>query len=245
MAGFSEIHRHRIEGRFYARLEGSEGVDSEWAPRNQEEARNAVIAYDAVHADWFASSQESFFVFDGLEERLGDYWSGLSRGRQSNSPDDPYEPVPAFRIEVSLRPSHLWFKQALELGDQWVELNLGESGEYEVDVYRGLFDPEPENTRISGAPRPIQGSRLATQLSTAFSMDSWPDASDGALNGLFDSLPSIEQLISFDVGQGSAICLARTCWCRLCRDALHLEDRSTVVYGDPSQRTWPLASSEC
>ena len=234
MPGLSEVHRHPIEGKFYARLEGSEGVDSDPAPRNQEETRNAAIAFDAVHADWFESSRESFFAFDeGLEDSVRDYWSGLSRGRPSDSPDDPYEPVPAFRVEVSLRPDHRWIAQALDAPDQWVELNLGESGEYEVDVYRGLFDLDPGVAWMSARPRPVH-ARLASQLSTVFDMDSWPDASDEDLKGVFDSLPPIEQLISFDVGQGTATCLARDCWCLLCSDALRLEGRSTVAYGDPS-----------
>lgn len=234
MSGLSEVHRHPIEGKFYARLEGSVGGDSQRAPRDQDESRNAVIAFDAVNADWFASGQESFFAFDeGLEDSVRDYWSGLSRGSQSDSPDDPYGPVPASRVEVSLRPGHPWFKQVLELGDQWVELNLGETGEDKVDVFRGLFDPDPGVARISGRPRPVH-ARLARQLSTAFDMEPWPDASDEDLNGLFDSLPPIEQLISFDVGQGTATCLARTCWCLLCRDALDIENHSTVAYGDPS-----------
>lgn len=51
---------------------------------------------------------------------------------------------------------------------------------------------------------------------------------------MFGSLPPTGQLISFDVGQGTTTCLARACRCLLCRDALHLEDRSGIAYGEPS-----------
>lgn len=89
------------------------------------------------------------------------------------SPDGPYEPVPAFRIEVSLRPNHLWPEEVLESGDQRVELNLGESGEDGVDVYGGLFDLDPGVAWISDRPSPVH-TQLATQLSEAFDMDFWP-----------------------------------------------------------------------
>lgn len=234
MATLSEAHQYPVTGKVYARIEGSDGFDSDPAPRDQDEAPNAVISFDAVHADWFGASQESFFAFDGLEERVGDYWNGMFGGERVESPDDPYEPVPALRIEVSLRPDHRWIAQVLDARDQWVELNLGESGEHRVDVYRGLFDPAPVSRRVSGAPKPIQDSQLATQLSTAFDMNSWPNGSDKDLKGVFDTLPPIEQLISFDVGQGTATCLARACRCILCRDALDLGDHATVAYGKPS-----------
>ena len=233
MARLSEAHQYPVAGKVYARLEGSEGVDSDPAPPDREEAPDAVISFDAVHADWFGTSQESYFGFDGLEERVRDYWSGMFGGERLESPDDPYAPIPAFRIEVSLRPDHPWIAQTLDARDQWVELNLGESGEYEVDVFRGLFDLDPGVAWISDRPRPVR-PQLATQLSTAFDMDSWPDASGEDLKGLFDSLPPIDQLISFDVGQGTATCLARACRCLLCRDALDIEDHSTVAYGEPS-----------
>ena len=233
MATLSKALQYPVTGKVYARLEGSEGVDSDPAPPDQGERPNAVISFDAVDADWFGTSPESFFAFDGIEQRVGDYWNGMFEGGRADSPDDPYAPVPAIHIEVSLRPDDPWIAQTLDARDQWVELKLGESGEHAVDVFRGLFDLDPGVAWISDRPRPVH-PQLATQLSTAFDMNSWPDASDKDLKGVFDILPPIEQLISFDVGQGTATCLARACRCILCRDALDLGDHATVAYGKPS-----------
>ena len=218
MPDWSESRHHSIHGKFYARLEALEGAEPSQTPLDREGARHAVVAFDAVRADWIDSCQDPFFAFDeGLEERVKDYWGGLSPSSQSDPPDDPYERVPVFHIEAS-GAEHPWIAELPEVRDLWVELHLSASGEHEVDVFRGLFDPEPEVALISDAPRLIQNSKLSMQLSTAFDMKHWPDASDAELEGLFSSipLPPIEQLISFDVGQGTASCLACDCGLPIC-----------------------------
>lgn len=234
MASLSETHNLPVQGTFYARFEDSDAVDREQAQPEEEEPRNLVIAFDAVRADWIHSLKESFFALDdSLEERVRDYWSGMFGGELLDPLDDPYEPVPAYRIEVSLPPNTGWIKPMLAVRDQWAKLDLGTSGEIEAHVFRGLFDPEPGVAWIADDPKTVP-PRLSRQLSTAFDMDSWPDASEEDLQGLFGSLPfpPIEQLISFDVGQGTATCFAGDCWCFLWRDALHWY-RATDAYGDP------------
>ena len=228
----SQGHDHPVPCKVYARLEANEEVDSEQPTSDGEKARSTLIAYDAVSADWIDSRQEPFFVFDeGLERRVNAYWGGMFEGRQSDIPDDPYESVPAFRVELSLPRCPPWMGQVSD--DHWVQFELGESGEHEVDVFRGLFDPEPAVRRISGAPKPVSPI-LSTQLSTVFDMDCWPNASASELKEVLDFFPPIEQLIAFDVGQGSATCLALGCLCLRCCDALDLVCQGTDSCDAPS-----------
>ena len=236
MTSLSETHDLPAQGTFYARFEGSEEVAREQAQSEEEEPQNSVIAFDAVHTDWVRSLNKSLFTVEASrEEHFGNYWRVMFGGEMSDLPDDPYEPVPAYRIEVSLQPDQYrgWMEQMLDARDRWFELHLGDSGEHKVDVFRGLFDLDPGPAWISDAPKTAP-PRLSRQPSTAFDMDSWPDASEEDLKGLFGSLPfpPIEQLISFDVGQGTATCLARDWRCLLGRDALrwHL---ATEAYGEP------------
>ena len=227
-------HDHPVPRKVYARLEANEEVDSEQPMSDGEQARSTLIAYDAVSADWIDSRQEPFFVFDeDLERRVNAYWGGVFKGRRSEIHDDPYESVPTFHVELSLPPSHPWMQQLRESVDQWVAFELGESGEHEVDVFRGLFDPEREVRGISDAPKPVS-PRVSAQLSTVFDMGCWPDASDSELKEVLDFFPPIEQLIAFDVGQGSATCLALGCLCLLCCDALDLVCQATDSCGAPS-----------
>ena len=226
--------------KVYARLEAYEEPDSD-----QEQPQDTLIAFSAVSADWIDSRQESFFAFDeGLERlkrRVTDYWKRMFEGKRWDTKDH-YESVPVFHIELSLPSSNPWIQQCnsrmqplQELGDQWVGFDLGESGEHRVDVFRDLFDPEPEGGAwISNAPRPVS-ENLSDQLSTVFDMDCWPlDGSASELDGLIRSFPPIEQLIAFDVGQGSATCLALGCSCLLCCSALQLVGEAADLCDDPS-----------
>ena len=229
MARWSPDSDRPFPRKVYARLEAYEEPDSD-----QEQAQDTLIAFDAVSAEWIDSRHEPFFAFDeGLEERVTNYWEGMFTGRRSEIPADPYESVPVFHIELSLPSSNRWIRRLQELRDRWVELFLGESGEYEVAVFRDLFDPEPEVARVSDIPKRVSG-HLRNQLSTVFDMDCWPDANASELDGLIRSFPPIEQLIAFDVGQGSATCLALGCSCPLCCYALHLLGKAADSCDDPS-----------
>ncbi len=226
----SEYIRNRpFPRKVYARLEAIEVPDAD-----QEQAHDTLIAFDAVSAEWIDSRHEPFFAFDeGFEERVTNYWEGMFERRGSEIRDDPYESAPVFHIELSLPSFDPWIEPLQELDDQWVEFDLGEFGKHQVDVFRDLFDPEPEVAWISDAPKPVSG-HLPTQLSTAFDMCCWPDASASALGGLFSSFPPIEQLIAFDVGQGSATCLVPECPCPSAGDARDPEGQSSGSCDDPS-----------
>ena len=195
-------------------MEAREGSDPEQSALDRVEATDAEFAFDAVCADWFDARGEWDL---GQEGHLDEYWTAMFKGGQSLTREDPYESAPIVHIELTLRPSHPWVPRLRVLDDQWVELNLGKSEAHRVDVFRDPFDPEPQITGIADAPEP---SSRSPQLSKAFGMDSWPDASPRDLLGLFGSIPTIEQLISFDVGQGSATCLVAACECGLHRTAL-------------------------
>lgn len=51
MAGLSGVHQYPVEGKVCARIKGSERVDSDPVPPDQEETPTAVISFDAVYAD--------------------------------------------------------------------------------------------------------------------------------------------------------------------------------------------------
>ena len=205
---------HAIPRRVYARLEAHEGNVPERSALDRDDATDAEFAFDAVCADWFDARTDSVL---GLGERLDDYWTGIFAGGQSNTREDPNASVPIVHIELSLRPSHQWVPRLRALDDQWVELHLGSPRAPYVDVFRDPFDPEPQITGIAEAP---ERSSRAPQLSKAFGMGCWPDASPRDLITLFGYIPTIEQLISFDVGQGSANCWAAACECGLHSTAL-------------------------
>ena len=218
--------------KVYARVEAYEEPDSD-----QEQAEDTLIAFNAVSADWIDFPRDSFFAFDegleSLKRRVTDYWKRMFEGKWQDTKDH-YESVPVFHIELSLPSSNRWIRRLQERGDRWVEFYIGKDGEYEVDVFRDLFDPEPEDDAwISDAPRPVS-ENLSDQLSTVFDMGCWPDASASELDRLLRRFPPIEQLIAFDVGQGSATCLALGCSCLLCCYAPDLVGHATDSCDDPS-----------
>ncbi len=96
-----------------------------------------------------------------------------------------------------------FYDDLLKLTDEdWVKIDLGPSGDVEVEVYGGLF--------VAPFPQPVFLQHLAVvpklsiALSAAFDMDTWPDATEEEIKGAISGLPDVEFLAAYDVGQGAA-----------------------------------------
>lgn len=185
----------------YARLDDVE-------PSLDLELETAVLAYDAVDAAAACFQRGAFLSLDPREEGAAwrqAYWRGLFYGEIP--PEDPFEKVPIFRIEITLRRSDPLFDRAIRLQDQWVELFLENDGLVPVDVYGGLF-AAPVEAYLAKQPEISPNAHL---LAEAFDMDTWPDASDSDLDKILQPKCKFDQLAMLDVGQGSAHALMCEC----------------------------------
>lgn len=195
--------RREVPKRSYARIDYIE-------PADPENASDVLFAFDAVDAQWQGFSPGYPFALDGDGERILAYWRRRFGG---GSPTrvafevEPFDDLPLFQIEFTLARTHPWTQALIDLRDAWVELELSREGTIEVDVYGGLFDAALP-ARMSDISRVASKAALLSQV---FDMDAWPDASEDELVAALDRTCVIEQLVAFDIGQGSANALVCTC----------------------------------
>lgn len=190
--------------RSYARIDQVEPINPEGAP-------DVVISFDAVDATWKGFHEGSLLNLNGSDQSQMErarFWSERFSRDPGQPTDelDPYEEVPLYQIELTLPRDHEWLRDGLLAGD-WLEIDLDDRGDIEVDVYGGMFQ-EPVLAYISHAPRPAMPAAV---LSAAFDMTLWPDATQAELDAALPPRCDIEKLVMFDVGQGSACALICQC----------------------------------
>lgn len=189
----------------YARLDQIE-------PPNLEDAKEIVLAFDAVDAKWSGFQDDELLSLEqgpAQKAKLRRFWEGrfAPPDTRETTTTDPFDNLPMYRIEITLKRNDALCEWLLENGDRWLEIELDENGHLEVDVFGGLF-MEPVTARLAHKPRPALASAALQQL---FDMDEWPDATEAELEAALTLRCKLEQLVMFDVGQGSAIALVCVC----------------------------------
>ncbi len=174
-------------------------------PPNLEETETITFAFDAFDADWEGFQKDKFFWFTlGLKPllRRKQFWAErfCRNGRDTFEAPDPFDELPMYRIEFTLDRSEKWWRDIADFENTWFEINLGDNGHIPVDVFGGLFMP-PVATHMERLPVRAPISELLNQM---FGMDDWPDATDEELDEALSRHCDVQQLLVFDVGQGSA-----------------------------------------
>lgn len=190
--------------RSYAKLDQIE-------PPNQADTPDIVFAFDAVDADWqgFREGLLSLEPDPKVDAELRGYWAqhfAPPDGREIRG-SDPFEKLPIYRVEITLERDAPLADELLGAGDQWFVIELDTQGVLEVDVFGGMF-AAPVQAWLAHAPRPAPQAAALTRL---FDMDDWPDATNEELVGALRIDCRMEQLIMFDIGQGSATALVCQC----------------------------------
>lgn len=196
--------RRDFPRRSYAKLDQIE-------PPNQAEAKDILFAFDAIDAEWpgFREGLLSLEPGPHAEANLHRFWAqrfAPPDKREIEGPD-PFDELPIYRIEITLGRHDTVAENLLGAGDQWFEMELDTQGELEVDVFGGLF-MAPVPARLAHLPRPAVPAAALTRL---FDMDNWPDATEDELVAALEIGCRMEQLIMFDIGQGSATALVCRC----------------------------------
>ncbi|MGY2932034.1 hypothetical protein ACVWZ6_001636 [Bradyrhizobium sp. GM6.1] len=175
-------------------------------PLDPAHASQAVFCIDVIDAAWPQFANGGLFDLSNpprLQSIFSDYWNLLFTGQVP--PLDPFDDAPIYRIEITSEPGDPWFKELLTLGeDEWVTIELDDTGSFEVDVYGALL-AAPVFAHLKRIERNIPES---TALNVSFSPASWPDATKAELTAPLASLPALQYLIGLDVGQGAAVGLA-------------------------------------
>lgn len=197
--------RRDFPRRGYAKLDQIE-------PPNIEEAKELVFAFDAVDANWPGFERGQMLALEDdpdAEPRMQRFWAQRfvpPPDRVLDGPD-PFDAVPIYRIEMTLSRHDPLAEKLLGTENSWLEFDLNEENGPEVDVFGGLF-MAPVQARLSHPPRP---AAPAAALERIFSMDDWPDATHDELVAALEVNCEIEQLLMFDIGQGSATAFMCRC----------------------------------
>lgn len=195
--------RRDYPARSYAKLEQIE-------PPNAEGEGDILFAFDAVDADWRGFEPGEIFSLDAEgDERRSRFWAQRFAGGARGDTDepDPFDKLPMYRIELTLPRHDMMAEKLLGFDNRWLEIELGADQGPEVDVFGGLFT-EPVPARMTHMPQPAPHAAILDRL---FDMDDWPDASEDELTRALAFRCRIEQLLVFDVGQGSANALVCQC----------------------------------
>ncbi|WP_378948909.1 hypothetical protein [Paracoccus sp. R86501] len=196
--------RRDFPRRSYAKLDQIE-------PPNQIEAKDILFAFDAIDAEWpgFHDGLLRLELSPDAEAKLRYFWAQRFAPPSSREIDgtDPFDELPIYRIEITLGRADPLVKKLLDVSDQWLEMSLDTRGGLEVDVFGGLF-MAPVPARLAHLPRPAAPAAALTRL---FDMEDWPDATEEDLVKTLQIDCRMEQLIMFDIGQGSATALVCEC----------------------------------
>ena len=172
------------------------------------EADEAVFAFDVVDASWSGFSSGGEFDLDNMDRlnRLAASWSNWFAGKPPDTGfGEAYDCVPIYRVEItSRRRSPLFNNLAAFTEEDWVEIYLGPTGMGDADVFGSL-----SAASVAAQVQQIKGGiKESAALTLAFDMQTWPNSSEADLKSAIGTLPDLEYLIGFDVGQGSAVGLA-------------------------------------
>ena len=195
-------HVRETPRRLYARIdavERSEAVGPE----------ATVVILDAVDADWRGFDEDGPLALrdDRTPGRVADYWGRCFKRREPGDDEgDPFEGLPLFRVEITLKGADPLIDLFGEDDRPWLELVVDEAAPIEIDIFGGLF-AEPAATAMH-PPRPTVVSPM---LDLVFGMGAWPDAPESEVEALLDPRCRLDQLVAFDIGQGSANALVCQC----------------------------------
>jgi len=170
------------------------------------DADEAVFAFNVVDASWSGFSSGGACDLGNMDRpnALAASWSNWFNGKP---PDfvDVYDRVPIYRIEITSQRGSLLFSDLAAVAEEdWVEIQLGESGIGEADVF-GSLSTAPVTAHVQYIKPRIPQSAA---LNLAFDMNTWPNSSEADIKTAIGAVPNLEYLIGFDVGQGSAVGLA-------------------------------------
>ena len=175
-------------------------------PIHLENADEVVIGFDAVDADWIHFGQGQQLTLSPpelgeLRDRMANYWRSAFEHKPPNwILFGLFDEAPLYHIELTLPKGHPWLADLLDGDAGWFKIDLADQGEREVDVFGGLFQA-PVVAQMAHAP---ERAEPQDALNAIFDMDTWPDAAEGDVMQVLSAGGGIEQLVAFDVGQGSA-----------------------------------------
>ncbi|WP_422001154.1 hypothetical protein [Reyranella sp.] len=180
--------------RAFARFDQSEPVETT-------EADEALVAFEAVDADWLRHAP----AFEpaappAFSRRWAAYWRHIAE--PTRPPDDPYAETPIFRLETTIGRDRPLFDELAKYGHEprWKMFERAPDGPYEVDVFGGLFTaPIAARYHVHDVPQPTEAL-----LDIVFDMDTWPDATDDDIENALRSSAAADYLAVYDIGQGSA-----------------------------------------
>lgn len=180
----------------FARFEQSEPVDLR-------DAEDAVVAFEAVDANWLLRWERFDYKRPGaLETHWAAYWKDL--GRSSPVESDAFADIPIYRFEFTTPRGGPFFDEVekFETDPRWFLFIRDDHG-LPMDVFGNLFAaPVTAQYNVSLAP-----DEVAPGLDTVFDMGVWPDASEADIRAAASAARSSDFLGVFDIGQGSASAL--------------------------------------
>jgi hypothetical protein len=212
----------------YGRLDQTE-------PLYPASASEALFAFDVVDANWAEFAPGAKFDLSdaqNIQMQQEHYWNQLFGKLGAMQARDPYTSAPIYCIEITSRrgDSYFGFMNRIREKD-WVRIELAPTGTFEVDVYGGLFAAPVRAYLVSIT---IETS-LMSALTAVFDMGTWPDATDTSIRSALNGLPSLDYLVAYDVGQGSANGLSDAH-----ETAQLFFDLGCGVYGNRKTRPVPL-----
>jgi hypothetical protein len=214
--------------RSYARLDHHE-------PDDLTTAQEAVFSFDAVDAGWFGFPlNERMDLGKPVDTRdeMRDFWAQLFKG-YLGPPKDPFDEMPIYNIEVTSKKGDRYWDVLIAIGEEdWLDIELGDTGRFPVDVYGSLL-AAPVIAHLLALLQ-VTGDTAAA-LSNAFDVDAWPDAADGDVDAILSGVGTIDMLAMYDIGQGSAIGLLDSS-----ETARLYFDLGAGAYGNRQTRPRPL-----
>lgn len=199
-----EEYRREFPRRAFARLDDLE-------PIVQGPDDDLTFVFDAVDADWNGFQEGGPFDLSSpdLKGRIAGHWRRRFGGDGAGGGEEPdgYEEVPIFRLEITVSPGDIFYQLLPRDEESWISLELSEvESDTPVDVYGGLFAP-PIRAFLHSAPT----AAPLVPLTVLFDMTTWPDASQTDLDTALSQSYSVDTLVCFDIGQGSASALLCSC----------------------------------
>ncbi|GBE09142.1 hypothetical protein BMS3Abin11_02273 [bacterium BMS3Abin11] len=174
------------------------------------DAKEAVLAFSAVSADWYAEQTQDIYSLatdSPAPELWEQYWGTLFNKNNNNLPfNDPYGKMPLLRYEIRINAANDNFNRYREIVENekvWLRIISNPQSTLEADVYGNLFGVA-QTTTVSFKKVESHEARV---LSSTFDMDTWPDASLDELKTALTTHKRAVALATFDVGQGSSSAL--------------------------------------
>ena len=169
------------------------------------------VLLDAIRTDWSGFESGPFALSANMESAdapARSYWQSLfSNGLVET---DAFEDAPIVQIEVSDPRDRSLPRQLLNPRRPWLQVETEVDDGIGAIIYspgeKGLFDEQVEDSIANE----VVLTESAAALSRIFDMQSWARADAGEVYEILSGVSALSQMISIDVGQGSALALADT-----------------------------------